>query len=122
MNHLNSINSKQIPEKKSEKIVNILEKILDFNKKQKPKDLRLDLAKCIKILTSKQMLQKLTIVSAQVKAGNTCENFLNEVRQNIFCLYQPKEIAKKVHNSNNNNNKFKISAPAWNEEFELLDG
>ena len=93
MNHWNSINSKQIPEKKSEKIVNILEKILHFNIKQKRKELRLDLAKCIKILTSKQMLQKLPIASAQVKAGNTSENFLNEVRQNIFCLYQPKEIA-----------------------------
>ena len=98
-----------------------MKKILDFNKKQKRKKLRSDLAKCIKILTSKQ-IQKLPIASAQVKAGNTSENFLNEVRQNIFCLYQPKEIAKKVHNSNNNNNKFKISAPAWNEEFELLDG
>ena len=53
MNHWNSINSKQIPEKKSEKIVNILEKILHFNIKQKRKELRLDLAKCIKILTSK---------------------------------------------------------------------
>ena len=97
-----------------------MKKILDFNKKQKRKKLRSDLAKCIKILTSKQ-IQKLPIASAQVKAGNTSENFLNEVRQNIFCLYQPKEIAKKVHNSNNND-KFKISAPAWNEEFELLDG
>ena len=38
----------------------------------------------------------------------------------FVCINQ-KEIAKKVHNSNNND-KFKISAPAWNEEFELLDG
>ena len=34
----------------------------------------------IKILTPKQMLQSLPLVLAQVKAGNTSENLLNEIR------------------------------------------
>ena len=41
----------------------------------------------LKILTPKQMLQRLPIVLAQVKAGNTYENLLNEIRQIIYSLY-----------------------------------
>ena len=51
----------------------------------------------LKILTSKQMLQRLPIALAQVKAGNNSENLLNEIRQIIYSLYQAKEIAKKVY-------------------------
>ena len=41
----------------------------------------------LKILTLKQMLQRLPIKAAQVKAGNTSENLLNEIRQIIYFLY-----------------------------------
>ena len=53
----------------------------------------------LKILTPKQMLQRLPIALAQVKAGNNSENLLNEIRQIIFSLYQSKEITKKVYNN-----------------------
>ena len=49
----------------------------------------------LKILTPKQMLQRLPIALAQVKAGNNSENLLNEIRQIIYSLYQSKEITKK---------------------------
>ena len=79
----NSINSKEILENENpEKVVNIVEKIIDFNKTQKSKGL--------KILTPKQMLQRLPIAFAQVKAGNTSENLLNEIRQIIYSLYREK--------------------------------
>ena len=55
--------------------------------------------KGLKILTPKQMLQRLPIALAQVKAGNTSENLLNEIRQIIYSLYQAKEITKKVYNN-----------------------
>ena len=45
------------------------------------------------------MLQKLPIALAQVKAGNTSENLLNEVRKIIYSLYRAKEITKKVYNN-----------------------
>ena len=48
-----------------------------------------------KILTPKQMLQRLPIALAQVKAGNNSESLLNEIRQIIYSLYQSKEITKK---------------------------
>ena len=41
------------------------------------------------------MLQRVSIALAQVKAGNTSENLLNEIRQIIF-FYRKKEITKKV--------------------------
>ena len=55
--------------------------------------------KRLKILTPKQMIQRLPIALAQVKAGNNSENLLNEIRQIVYSLYQSKEITKKVYNS-----------------------
>ena len=51
----------------------------------------------LKILTPKQILQRLPIALAQVKAGNTSENLLNEIRQIIYSLYREKEITRKVY-------------------------
>ena len=45
------------------------------------------------------MLQKLPIALTQVKAGNTSESLLNEIRQIIYSLYRAKEITKKVYNN-----------------------
>ena len=52
-----------------------------------------------KILTPKQMLQRLPIAFAQVKAGNNSESLLNEIRQIVYFLYQTKQITKKVYNN-----------------------
>ena len=41
----------------------------------------------LKILSPKQMLQRLPIALAQVKASNTFEKLLNEIRQIIYSLY-----------------------------------
>ena len=49
----------------------------------------------LKILNPKQMLQRLPILLAQVKAGNTSENLLNEIHQIIYYLYQAKKLLKK---------------------------
>ena len=54
--------------------------------------------KGLKILTPKQMLQRLPIALAQVKAGNNLESLLNEIRQIVYSLYQPKQITKRVCN------------------------
>ena len=60
----NAIIREQIPENENpNKIVDIVVTTLDFNKQPKDKE--------IKILTSKQMLQRLPVELAQLKAGNT---------------------------------------------------
>ena len=46
-----------------------------------------DLATRLKILSTKQMLQRLSIALAQVKAANTSENLLNEIRQIIYSVH-----------------------------------
>ena len=52
-----------------------------------------------KILTPKQMLQKLPIALAQVKAGNTSKNLLIEIRQIIYYLHQENDVTRKVYNN-----------------------
>ena len=59
----------------------------------------------LKILTPKQMLQRLPIALAKVKAGNTSENLLNEIRQIIYSLHREKEVTKKVYNNIMNSTK-----------------
>ena len=53
----------------------------------------------LKILTPKEMLQRLPIALAQVKAGKNSKDLLNEIRQIAYYLYESKEITKKVYNN-----------------------
>ena len=53
----------------------------------------------LKILTPNQMLKRLPIAFAQIKAGNNSESLLNEIRQIVCSLYLSKEITKKVYNN-----------------------
>ena len=55
--------------------------------------------KGLKILTPNQMLKRLPIALAQVKAGNNSESLLNEIRQIVYSLYRSKEMTKKVYNN-----------------------
>ena len=69
---------------------------IKINRKRKKKGH----GKGLKILTFKQMLQEFPIPLAQVKAGNTSENLLNEILQIIYSLYRAKEITdNKIINS-----------------------
>ena len=49
----------------------------------------------LKILTPKQMLQRLPIALAQVKAGNNSESLLNEIRQIVLFFVSVKTNHKK---------------------------
>ena len=53
----------------------------------------------IKVLTPSQMLKRLLIALAQVKAGNNSKSLLSEIRKIVYSLYQTKEITKKVYNN-----------------------
>ena len=53
----------------------------------------------LKTLTPKQMLERLPIAIAQIKAGNTSGNIPNEITQIIYFLCRANEITKKVYNS-----------------------
>ena len=49
----------------------------------------------LKMLTSKQLLQTLPTVLAQVQAGNNSASSLNEMRQIFYYFYHSKQITKK---------------------------
>ena len=53
----------------------------------------------LKILSPKQMLQRLPIAVVPVKAGNTFKKLLNEIRQIICSLYREKEITQIAYNN-----------------------
>ena len=53
----------------------------------------------LKILTPNQMLRRLLIALAQIKAGNNSESLLNEIRQIVYYLYRSKKITKMLYNN-----------------------
>ena len=53
----------------------------------------------LKILTPSQMLKRLPIALAQIKAGNNSENLLNEIRQIVYYLYRSRKITKMLYNN-----------------------
>ena len=70
----------EIENEKLDKIVEIAEEILDFNKK-----IRKQQGLGLKILTPNQMLSRLPIILAQLKAGNNSKKLKNKIRQ-LFIL------------------------------------
>ena len=77
---------------KPNEIVNIVEEILEFNKQKQE-------GKGLKILTPDQMLSRLPISLAQLKAGNNSEKLKNEIRQLLYSLYRSKKLTKQLYKS-----------------------
>ena len=48
----------------------------------------------LKVVTPKQMLQRLSIALSKVKAGNNSESLLNKIGKIICSLYQSKQMTK----------------------------
>ena len=67
--------------KQPNKILKIVEEILEVNKQNQS-------GNRLKILTPIQMLSRLPIFLAQLKAGNISEKLKNEVRQILYSLYR----------------------------------
>ena len=55
--------------------------------------------KGLKILTNKQMLNRLPILLAQIQAGNNSKSLKNELRQILYSLYRSKVLTKTVYNN-----------------------
>ena len=53
----------------------------------------------LKILTNKQMLNRLPILLAQIQAGNNSNKLKNEIRQILYSLYRSKALTKTVYNN-----------------------
>ena len=53
----------------------------------------------LKILTPHQMITRLPILLAQLKAGNNSEKLKNKIRQLLHSLYRSKHLRKTIYNS-----------------------
>ena len=56
-------------------------------------------ARGLTILTPNQMLSRLPISLAQLKAGNNSEKLKNEIRQLLYSLYRSKKLIKNIYKS-----------------------
>ena len=79
----------EIESEDPESIVNIVEKILKFNKQNQQ-------GQGIKILTPNQMLNRLSIALAQLKTGNDFNKLKNEIRQPLYSLYRSKNMTMNL--------------------------
>ena len=90
----NKIENMREEEKEIEKpseIIDIVEKILEFNKQNQQ-------GQGLKILTPDQMLSRLPITLAQLKAGNNSQKLKNEIRQILYSFYRSKKLTKAICN------------------------
>ena len=90
IDHTPTENAAKIEE--NEKLIVIVERILEFNKLNQS-------GQGLKILTPNQMLIRLPISLAQLKAGNSSENFKNEIGQLLYSLYRSKKLTKNIYKS-----------------------
>ena len=76
----------------NEKIIDIVDRILYF--KQLDQSLQ-----GLKILTPNQMLSRLPITLAPLKAENNSEKLKNEIKQLLYSFYRSKKLTKSVYKS-----------------------
>ena len=76
---------------KSNETIDVVEKVLEFNKQNQ-------LGQGLKIPTPDQMLSRLPITLAQLKAGNNSQKLINEIRQLLYSLYRSKKLTKTIYN------------------------
>ena len=88
------ISRREIKNEKLDKILKIVEGIFDYNK-----NIRKQQGLGLKILTPDQMLSRLPISLAQLKAGNNSEKLKNEIRQLLYSLYRSKKLTKQLYKS-----------------------
>ena len=89
---------KNVPKEKvsrveeNEKIIDIVEGILELNREKKS-------GKGLKISMPNQMLSRLPITLAQLKEGNNSEKLENKIRQLLYSLYRSKRLTKQLYKS-----------------------
>ena len=88
----NASENKTFKIEEKEKIINIVERIFYFNQFNQKR-------KGFKILTPSQMLSRLPISLAQLKAGNNSVKLKNEIRQLLHSFYKNKKLTKNVNKS-----------------------
>ena len=71
----------------------------DLESEQSAAERRKQKGQGLNILTPNQMLSRLPISLAQLKAGNNSEKLKNEIRQLLYSLHRSKKLTKQLHKS-----------------------
>ena len=90
-NEIENMGEEEKEIEKPNEIIDIVEKITEFNNQNQQ-------GKGLKILTPDQMLSRLPITLAQLKAGNNSEKLKNEIRQLLYSLSRSKKLTKTIYN------------------------
>ena len=88
-NEIERMSEDEIKIEKPYEIVDIVEKILEFNRENE-EELGL------KLLRPSQMISRLPISLAQLKAGINSEKLKNQIRQLLYSLYGSKKLTKTI--------------------------
>ena len=80
-NEIKNMGAEEKEIEKPNEIIDVVEEILEFNKQNQQRQ-------GLKILTPDQMLSRLPITLAQLKAGNNSQKLKNEIRQLLYSLYR----------------------------------
>ena len=88
-NEIKEMSDDVIEIEKPDKIVDIVEKVLEFNRQNQE-------GPGLQRLTPDQMVRRLPITLAQLKAGNNLEKLKNEIRQPLYYLYCSKKSTKTI--------------------------
>ena len=101
-----------------DRVVDIFEEILDFNRQNQE-------GKGLKLLTLEQMLSRLPITLAQLKAGNTLENLKHEIKKLLYFLDCSKYYLKMetifMNTENSKTNKSHIFRLTLADKLNLKD-
>ena len=91
-NEIKKMSENEIEIEKPDKMVDIVQKILKFNRQNQE-------GQGLKILSPDQMLSRLPITLAQLKAGNNSEKLKNVIRQFLYLLYRSKRLSKTIYSN-----------------------
>ena len=88
------MSKEKIKNEKPNQTLETVNEILDFNK-----EIQKQRGSALNILTPNEMLSRLPISLAQLKAGNNSEKLKNEIRQILYSLYRSKKLTKQLNKS-----------------------
>ena len=88
------MSKEEIKNEKPNDILGIINKILDFNK-----EIQKQQGSGLKMLPPNQMLSRLPISLAQLKAENNSGKLKNEIRELSYSLYRSRKLTKQLYKS-----------------------
>ena len=103
---IRNMSENEVKNKGLDLLKTIVDKILDVNKlldmpnlesaEQRRRDQQ---GQGLKILTPEQMIIRLPVLLAQLKAGSNSEKLKNEIRQIVYSLHRSKNLSKTIYNN-----------------------